>query len=161
MDKTVIARTPEEMEEIGVDLAATLDHGMIVSIIGPLGAGKTTLVKGIAKGLLITEAVVSPTYLLARDYDGTIPLHHLDAYRVDSLRELDEVGLVDLLPPETGVSVIEWPERIDGLVELSDLLVQIDHQLADERVVTVRQTTPIARESRGRTPHSTPPEGRS
>lgn len=139
MDTTVIARTAEEMEEIGADLAAHLRHGMIVSITGALGAGKTTLVKGIAKGLLITDAVVSPTYLLARDYEGTIPLHHLDAYRVDSLDELDEVGLAELLPPERGVTVIEWPERIDGLVELSDLLIRIEHQLGDERIVTIRR----------------------
>ncbi|MCK5246051.1 tRNA (adenosine(37)-N6)-threonylcarbamoyltransferase complex ATPase subunit type 1 TsaE, partial [Candidatus Bipolaricaulota bacterium] len=59
MNKTIIAHTPTEMEEIGVELAAILTDGMVVSLVGPLGSGKTTLSKGIAKGLLITDVVVS------------------------------------------------------------------------------------------------------
>jgi len=125
MDKTIIARSAAEMEEIGIDLAPELADGMVVSVIGPLGTGKTTLVKGIAKGLLITEVVVSPSYLLARDYHGRLTLHHLDAFRLESLSELAEVGLDRLLPPENGVSVVEWPERIDGILDISDILVRI------------------------------------
>jgi tRNA threonylcarbamoyladenosine biosynthesis protein TsaE len=126
MNKTIIARDPAEMEEIGVNLAPVLRDGTLVSLVGPLGSGKTTLAKGIAKGLLITDLVVSPTYLLAREYRGRLAMHHIDAYRISSLAELAEVGLTDLLPPQEGVSVVEWPERIDGLVELSDVLVRIE-----------------------------------
>jgi len=126
MDKTIIARDPEEMEEIGVGIAADLKDGDLVSIVGELGSGKTTLTKGIAKGLLITEVVVSPTYLLAREYRGRLTLHHIDAYRISSLSEFAEVGLDLYLPPEEGVTVVEWPERIEGLVEISDLLIKID-----------------------------------
>lgn len=126
MDKTIIARDPVEMEEIGIDLAGTLRHGSLVSLVGPLGSGKTTLVKGIAKGLLVTDLVVSPSYVLAREYRGRLPLHHVDAYRIGSLDELAEAGLDTYLPPEDGVTAIEWPERIDGLVERSDVLIQIE-----------------------------------
>jgi tRNA threonylcarbamoyladenosine biosynthesis protein TsaE len=126
MDRTIIARSAEEMEEIGVDLAEALSDGMLISLVGELGAGKTTLVKGIAKGLLVAEVVVSPSYLLAREYSGRLALHHLDAYRISSLGELAEVGLDGLLPPEAGVTVIEWPTRVEGIVEVSDLLVRID-----------------------------------
>jgi len=125
MDKTVLAHTPAEMEEIGIDLSERLRDGMVVSLVGPLGAGKTTLVKGIAKGLLITDLVVSPSYLIYRSYKGRLVLHHLDAYRVSSLEELGEVGLDQLIPPEEGVTVIEWPERVPGIVEISDVLVKI------------------------------------
>jgi tRNA threonylcarbamoyladenosine biosynthesis protein TsaE len=114
------------MEEIGIELVPELADGMVVSLIGPLGAGKTTLVKGIAKGLLITEVVVSPSYLLAREYHGRLTLHHLDAFRLESLSELAEVGLDRLLPPENGVSAVEWPERIDGILDISDILVRIE-----------------------------------
>ena len=114
------------MEEIGIELAPELADGMVVSVIGPLGAGKTTLVKGIAKGLLITDVVVSPSYLLAREYHGRLILHHLDAFRLESLHELAEVGLDQLLPPENGVSVVEWPERVDGILDISDILVRIE-----------------------------------
>jgi tRNA threonylcarbamoyladenosine biosynthesis protein TsaE len=126
MNKTIIARTPADMEEIGADLAPKLTEGMIISLIGPLGSGKTTLVKGIARGLLVTDIVVSPSYLLAREYQGRIALHHVDAYRVANLAELAEVGLDELLPPTTGVTVVEWPSRVEGIVDISDIVIRIE-----------------------------------
>ncbi|MCX6094737.1 MAG: tRNA (adenosine(37)-N6)-threonylcarbamoyltransferase complex ATPase subunit type 1 TsaE [Candidatus Bipolaricaulota bacterium] len=126
MNKTIIAHDASEMEAVGEELASRLRDGELVSLVGPLGSGKTTLVKGIAKGLLITDLVVSPSYVLAREYKGRLALHHVDAYRVGSLAELAEVGLDAYLPPDRGVTVVEWPERIDGLVEASDTLVEIE-----------------------------------
>ena len=126
MNKTIIARTAAEMEEIGESLAPTLSDGMVISLIGQLGSGKTTLVKGLARGLLITDIVVSPSYLLAREYQGRIALHHIDAYRVSTLEEIAEVGLDELLPPTSGVTVVEWPSRVEGIVDLSDITVKID-----------------------------------
>ncbi len=126
MNKTIIAHDASEMEAVGEELASRLRDGQLVSLVGPLGSGKTTLVKGIAKGLLITDLVVSPSYVLAREYKGRLALHHVDAYRVGSLAELAEVGLDAYLPPDRGVTVVEWPERIDGLVEASDTLVEIE-----------------------------------
>jgi len=126
MDKTIIAHSAAEMEEIGVGLSPELSDGMVVSVVGPLGVGKTTLVKGIAKGLLITAVVVSPSYLLAREYHGRLTLHHLDAYRLETLSELAEVGLDQLLPPEDGVTIVEWPDRIDGILDISYILVRIE-----------------------------------
>ena len=126
MNKTIIARTPAEMEEIGANLAPTVGNGMLISLIGPLGSGKTTLVKGLARGLLITDIVVSPSYLLAREYQGRIALHHIDAYRISTLKELAEVGLDELLPPTSGVTAVEWPSRVEGIVDLSDIIVRIE-----------------------------------
>jgi len=126
MNKTVIAKDPYETEEIGIELAESLKDGMVVSLIGSLGAGKTTFAKGLAKGLLITDVVVSPSYVIARTYQGRIPMHHIDAYRVSSLDELEESGLTEYLPPERGVSIVEWPERIDGLVEASTIEVRFE-----------------------------------
>ncbi|MFC2078152.1 tRNA (adenosine(37)-N6)-threonylcarbamoyltransferase complex ATPase subunit type 1 TsaE [Candidatus Bipolaricaulota bacterium] len=137
MNRAIIAHDPAEMEEIGVEIASLLTDGSLVSLVGPLGSGKTTLTKGIAKGLLITDLVVSPSYLLAREYRGRLALHHIDAYRVSSLSELAEVGLDAYLPPEEGVSVVEWPERIDGLVEASDILVTIEFLEEGAREVTI------------------------
>ena len=126
MNKTIIARTAAEMEEIGADLAPILTDGMVISLIGPLGSGKTTRVKGLARGLLVTDIVVSPSYLLAREYQGRMALHHIDAYRVSTLNELAEVGLDELLPPTAGVTVVEWPSRVEGIVDLSDIIVRIE-----------------------------------
>ena len=142
MDKTIIARTPIEMEEIGLDLAENLEEGALVSLVGPLGSGKTTLTKGIAKGLLIIETVVSPSYLLARTYHGRTDLHHIDAYRISSLEEFAEVGLDAYLPPETGISVVEWPERIDGLIEISDCVVRLELLEDENRQVEITLRNP-------------------
>ncbi len=139
MDKTIIARDPAEMEEIGIGIAEDLTDGSLVSLVGPLGSGKTTLAKGIAKGLLITEVVASPSYLLARTYEGRLTLHHIDAYRISSLAEFAEVGLDAYLPPERGVAVVEWPDRIDGLVERSDVHVRIEMLEEGARRVHVRK----------------------
>lgn len=138
MNKTIIARDAAEMEAIGEELAARLHDGALVSLVGPLGSGKTTFVKGIAKGLLITDVVVSPSYVLAREYEGRLALHHVDAYRVGSLAELAEVGLDAYFPPDRGITVVEWPERIDGLVEASDALVEIELLDDGSRRVQVR-----------------------
>lgn len=139
MDKTIIAKSAAEMEEIGIDLAARLTDGMVVSLVGSLGAGKTTLAKGIAKGLFITELVVSPSYLLAREYHGRLTLHHLDAYRIETLSELVEVGLDRLLPPAEGVSVVEWPDRVEGILDISDILVRIEMHESGAREVAITQ----------------------
>ena len=139
MNRSIIARTPLEMEEIGLEIAPSLGDGTLVSLVGPLGSGKTTLTKGIAKGLLITDLVVSPSYVLAKEYSGRFDLHHIDAYRIASIDEFVEVGLDVLLPPETGVSVVEWPERIPGLIEISDILVTIELLEDGAREVTVSE----------------------
>jgi len=137
MNKTIIAHTPSEMEEIGIELASILTDGMVVSLVGPLGAGKTTLTKGIAKGLLITDVVVSPSYMIARAYQGRLLMHHIDAYRVSTLAELAEVGLDDYLPPEEGVSIVEWPDRIEGLVDISNIQVTIELLEGEDRQVNI------------------------
>jgi tRNA threonylcarbamoyladenosine biosynthesis protein TsaE len=139
MNKTIIAHTPADMEEIGVELASILSDGMVVSLVGPLGSGKTTLSKGIAKGLLITQMVVSPSYMIARSYKGRLTMHHIDAYRVSTLDELAEVGLDDYLPPDEGVSVVEWPDRIDGLVDISSIQVTIELLEDEDRHVSIMQ----------------------
>lgn len=137
MNKTIIAHTPSEMEEIGIELASILRDGMVVSLVGPLGSGKTTLSKGIAKGLLITDVVVSPSYMIARSYQGRLRMHHIDAYRVSTLAELAEVGLDEYLPPESGVSVVEWPDHIEGLIDISTIQVLIELLDDEDRRVSI------------------------
>jgi tRNA threonylcarbamoyladenosine biosynthesis protein TsaE len=105
--------TPEAMSELGEQLAADLRAGDLVVLSGQLGAGKTTLAQGIGRGLGVTGAVLSPTFVIARVHrGGRLPLVHVDAYRLSSIAEVDDLDLDASL--EASVTVVEWGE---GLVE--------------------------------------------
>ena len=103
---------PEETlafgEQIGARLCVGAPEGAVVLLIGPLGAGKTVLAKGIALGLGITEQVVSPTYTIVSEYTtGRRPLHHVDLYRIEGSEQLENLGLEDIMAGN-GIVLIEW-----------------------------------------------------
>jgi tRNA threonylcarbamoyladenosine biosynthesis protein TsaE len=105
--------TSEAMQDLGQRLAADLRAGDLVVLSGPLGAGKTTLAQGIGRGLGVTSAVLSPTFVIARVHrDGRVPLVHVDAFRLSSIAEIDDLDLDASL--EESVTLVEWGE---GLVE--------------------------------------------
>ncbi len=139
MERVVITDGPEETVALGVELAEKLRHGDVVALVGELGAGKTTLVQGIARGLFVTENVSSASFVLARTYRGKLPLHHLDAYRIESPQELFEVGLDRYLPPEEGVTVVEWADKIYELIPKGALWVTIELLDGDRRRITLRR----------------------
>jgi tRNA threonylcarbamoyladenosine biosynthesis protein TsaE len=102
--------SPEETEAAGEELAVTLTVGDLLLLAGELGAGKTTFVRGLARGLGISSGVQSPTFQLVRVYPGRIQLAHVDLYRLESGAELADLGLDDLL--EQGVVAVEWGDRL-------------------------------------------------
>ena len=107
----------EETEALGERLASSLEPGDILALYGELGAGKTCLVRGIARGLGIDEgSVASPSFTLINEYPGRVPLVHLDGYRLDSAEAFEELGLEDYFEGE-GVLVIEWAEKVPNLPE--------------------------------------------
>lgn len=91
-----------------------LGPGSVVALEGPLGAGKTTLVKGIAEALEIAEPITSPTFTIVSEYLGRFPLYHIDLYRVGSSEELELLGLEELIYG-AGVSVVEWSDKAPEL----------------------------------------------
>lgn len=108
---TSISHSPAETEALGEQWGREVLRGSVIALCGDLGAGKTRLVKGLARGLGVISRVHSPTFALVNCYaGGRLPLFHLDLYRLDNPEMVLAAGLQDYLEPE-GVSVIEWAER--------------------------------------------------
>jgi tRNA threonylcarbamoyladenosine biosynthesis protein TsaE len=127
--------TVADTRALGTRLAALLRAGDLIVLTGPLGAGKTALVQGIGAGLGVSGAVVSPTFVIARVHRGPLPLVHVDAYRLGSLAEVDDLDLdVDIAD---AVTVVEWGA---GLVEqLADARLEVSiARAADSEVRTAR-----------------------
>ena len=135
--KTFHTHSAEETTDLGRQLAAELKPGSVVLLRGDLGAGKTTLVKGIAEGFKAAEAeaVTSPTFTLIHEYRGPeVTLYHIDLYRIDTQRELDTLALDDLMEPNT-ILLIEWGEKFERFAKERDVEIAIEHLGADERVI--------------------------
>ncbi len=138
MERTVVATGPEETQRVGEQLASRLVDGDVVALVGELGAGKTTFVQGLARGLFIKEEVLSPSFVLARTHEGRLTLHHMDAYRISDPEEFTEVGLTELLPPERGVTAVEWADRIPQLIPPGALWVTLTMPTFDRRRIEIR-----------------------
>jgi tRNA threonylcarbamoyladenosine biosynthesis protein TsaE len=111
---TSISHSPAETEALGEMWGRTAKKGLVIALSGDLGAGKTQLVKGLARGLGFTGRVHSPTFTLVNVYTGgRIPLFHLDLYRLETKEQIFSAGLEEYLQPE-GVAVIEWAERMSN-----------------------------------------------
>ncbi|BCU07149.1 tRNA (adenosine(37)-N6)-threonylcarbamoyltransferase complex ATPase subunit type 1 TsaE [Allochromatium tepidum] len=120
--------TPESQMDFGACLASALKPPCVIFLEGDLGTGKTTLTRGILRGLGHSGAVRSPTYTLVEPYALTgLELHHFDLYRLGDPEELDYLGLRDLLGRDS-VWVVEWPERGAGLLPKPDLRIRLVHR---------------------------------
>ena len=113
---TLISHSPAETEALGERWGRAAERGLVIGLSGELGAGKTQLVKGLARGLGIAARAHSPTFTLVNEYSGgRLRLFHLDLYRLDTREQIIGAGLEEYLQPD-GVAVIEWAERWFGKV---------------------------------------------
>ena len=133
-----VAHTAGEAEtaRFGAALGERLDAGACVTLVGPLGAGKTVLVRGLCRGLGIDEPVISPTFILLESFSGRVPVLHVDLYRLEHERELDEIGVFDALGTDT-VVLAEWGDRSAHLNEVSELEIRIEPGAEEARTITV------------------------
>jgi tRNA threonylcarbamoyladenosine biosynthesis protein TsaE len=114
----IITSSINETINFGKNLAAKLAGGDVVLLYGELGAGKTTLVKGLAAGIGVKSEITSPTFSLMNVYPaGEVNLVHIDTYRLKNEQELIDIGVEDYLSRPDSVCVIEWPEKISGLLQ--------------------------------------------
>ena len=138
--KTFQTHSAEETTELGRQLATELKPGSIVLLRGDLGAGKTTMVKGIAEGFQAAKAddVTSPTFTLIHEYRGpAVTLYHIDLYRIDTQRELDTLALDDLMSPQS-ILLIEWGEKFARFLRERDREITIQHEGGDDRRIIVQ-----------------------
>jgi tRNA threonylcarbamoyladenosine biosynthesis protein TsaE len=127
-----ISRSAQQTQRLGMRLGSLLQPGELVAMTGDLGSGKTTLVQGIAQGWGAVDAVSSPTFVLINSYrkpDGQL-LHHMDAYRIESALEAEDLDLDALL--STGPLLVEWAERISPALSAERLTIHMTW-MADEQ----------------------------
>ena len=134
----MILKGLKETEEFGRRFADSLKPGSVVALIGPLGAGKTTLSQAIARGLGVTETLTSPTFTIVQEYEtGRLPLYHFDVYRVSDPDELFEMGFEDYLR-RGGVCLIEWADLIEDMLPYDTITLRIDYsEDEDQRSVEI------------------------
>ena len=127
------SRSPEQTRRIGMRLGGALQAGDVICLQGDLGAGKTTFVQGVALGWGSQDAVSSPTFIIVNMYrrGDQARLFHMDAYRLDSTLEAEELDLDAMLAQ--GALLIEWPERMEGLVPAERLWIQLEPVDGEER----------------------------
>ena len=140
-EREFVTRSAEETIALGREIAATLKAPALILLSGDLGAGKTTLTKGIASGLGAAkeEDVTSPTFTLVHKYEGATCAYHVDLYRIGDAHDFDTLGLEDVFA-EKAVVLIEWPERMALRTEWPITRVHLEH--VDESTRRVKITTP-------------------
>jgi tRNA threonylcarbamoyladenosine biosynthesis protein TsaE len=147
-ERCVRSRSPAETQAFGRSLGELLRAGDVVALSGPLGAGKTCLVQGIAAGLGVDRSVpvTSPTFVLVAEYPGRLWLRHADFYRVESYARLEDAGFDDLLAGDA-VVVVEWPERFPDALPPDRLELTLEAGAgAEERTLRIRARGERARE---------------
>ena len=137
MDVTFTSHSPEETMELGRRIGERLRGGEIFAICGPLGSGKTHLIKGIAGGAGARDrrSVTSPTFVIVNQYTGRLDIYHIDAYRLNSVAEFEMLGFDDLCYPES-VVLIEWADKIESALRDIDF-IRIDLAHAGEHTRTI------------------------
>ena len=136
-----ITETPQETKNLGVKMGSLSKPNMVWTMSGDLGAGKTTLTQGIARGLGITRTVSSPTFTILKIYQGRLPLYHFDVYRIGDVEEMDEIGYEDYFYGD-GVCLIEWANLIEEILPEKYTEIRIEKDLEkgfDYRKITVTE----------------------
>ncbi|MGH2418342.1 MAG: tRNA (adenosine(37)-N6)-threonylcarbamoyltransferase complex ATPase subunit type 1 TsaE [Candidatus Limnocylindria bacterium] len=134
-----VSTGPDETRAIGRRIGEAAVPGTVLALIGPLGAGKTQLAKGIAEGLGVTGVVNSPTFVLMNEHPGRLRLYHIDAYRLVDPEEAAAAGLLDERQGD-GVTVVEWADRLDGWLPVERLEIRLEMPTAAPTHRTLRWT---------------------
>ena len=132
----VITKSAEETRELGKRIGAFLLPNDVLALTGDLGAGKTTLIQGIAEGLGVIDYVTSPTFIIINEYRGRLPLYHFDLYRLDNEGEIEDLAVEEYFT-KAGVCVIEWAEKLYSLMPQKHETIEIKVISDNEREICI------------------------
>jgi len=141
LERRIESPDPAATSALGLALAAAVRPGDLICLWGDLGAGKTHLAKAIGAGIGVTDTIASPSYILMAEYVGRLPLFHLDLYRLADAVDVFAGGLIDDRQG-TGVTLVEWPDRMAAVLPAERLDVLIDGAGDAPRTITVRAGSP-------------------
>lgn len=138
-ERSFISRSEAETEAAGAELAREISPGSVVLLDGDLGAGKTVFSRGFARGLGVVEPVSSPTYTIVQEYElaGGNRLYHMDLYRISDEHAALGFGVDEFLSEPGAISLVEWPERISGLLPDDAVRVELKHRSETEREIWI------------------------
>jgi tRNA threonylcarbamoyladenosine biosynthesis protein TsaE len=138
----IVTRSPGETGRLGRALGGALTAGGFVALTGELGSGKTVLAQGIAEGLGFRGVASSPTFVIVNEYEGRLPVYHVDLYRVSDPASLEDLGYREIFYGD-GVAVVEWADRVPSLLPADRLDAALEIAGADARSVTLTATGPV------------------
>jgi len=129
----IITTSFEDTRQVGFQFAKSLKGGEVITLTGDLGAGKTTFMQGLARGLGITKNILSPTFIIMRSYE--IPnadlkakkLYHVDLYRIETEKDIQGIGLEELLGDPDAIVAIEWPEKLQNVLPEDKIDIVLDY----------------------------------
>jgi len=138
--KEITTKSPEETMNFAIDFTKRLKGGEILALEGDLGSGKTTFTKGLAEELRVSDTITSPTFVLLKPYeakiaDKKIEFVHVDAYRVESIEDIKSVGIEDYLDRDDVVLVIEWADKIKGILPKDTIELKFTTMDENERKI--------------------------
>ena len=132
----IFTKSAEETVELGKRIGVFLVPNDVVALVGPLGAGKTTLIQGIAEGAGVKDYVTSPTFIIINEYQGRVPFFHVDLYRLEDVGEIEDLGIGEYFE-RGGVCVIEWAEKLKELEPKSCHEIEMEIVSETERKICV------------------------
>ncbi|MGI5057672.1 tRNA (adenosine(37)-N6)-threonylcarbamoyltransferase complex ATPase subunit type 1 TsaE [Treponema pectinovorum] len=136
---TIYTQSAQQTIELGKKIGNALKKGDIIALQGTLGVGKTTITKGIALALNIEDTITSPTFCLISEYEGKMPLYHMDVYRLEGTEDFINLGVDDLLYGN-GVCIIEWSEKIMDELPAKTITIKIEpaqDSTSSKRAITI------------------------
>ncbi|HVN67694.1 MAG TPA: tRNA (adenosine(37)-N6)-threonylcarbamoyltransferase complex ATPase subunit type 1 TsaE [Candidatus Sulfotelmatobacter sp.] len=128
------SKSAVETLQLGRQIGSQLVSNDVIALTGQLGAGKTTLIQGIAEGAGVKDYVTSPTFIIINEYQGRLPFFHVDLYRLDDLEQITELGIEEYFR-KGGVCVIEWAEKLDGLLPKNAERIEMTIKGENEREI--------------------------